>query len=124
MEVTMAYGKGYLTTHILDTAKGCPAQGVRIELYKLRGGERQLMKTVISDDDGRTDEPIIAKGSLEVGVYELEFAIGMYFNGATNPHSVPFIDIVPIRFGIGDADQHYHVPLLASPFFYSTYRGS
>ena len=66
----MAYGKGCLTTHILDTAKGGPAQGVRIELYKLQGGERQLMKTVISDDDGRTDAPIIAKGSLEVGVYE------------------------------------------------------
>ena len=120
----MAEGIGFLTTHILDTAKGCPAKGVRIDVYRLHGDERKLIKTAISNEDGRTDEPIIAKGRMEVGTYEVVFAIGDYFSGAMNSEAVPFIDIVPIRFGISDADQHYHVPLLASPYSYSTYRGS
>ena len=120
----MAAGRGFLTTHILDTAKGCPAKGVRIDMYRLCGAERKLIKTAISNEDGRTDEPIIAKGRMEIGTYELVFAIGDYFSGAMNFEAVPFIDIVPIRFGISDADEHYHVPLLASPYSYSTYRGS
>ncbi len=120
----MTKGRGYLTTHILDTAKGYPAKGVRIEVYRLNGNERKLIKRAISNHDGRTDTPIIAKGRTEVGTYELEFAIGDYFSSAKIPETVPFIDIVPIRFGISDADEHYHVPLLASPYSYSTYRGS
>ena len=120
----MAAGRGFLTTHILDTAKGCPAKGVRIDVYRLYGAERKLIKTAISNEGGRTDEPIIAKGRMEIGTYELVFAIGDYFFGAMNSEAVPFIDIVPIRFGISDADKHYHIPLLASPYSYSTYRGS
>ena len=120
----MSEGSGFLTTHILDTAKGCPAKGVRIEVYRLNGDERKLIKTDISNHDGRTDEPILAKGEIEVGTYELVFAIGEYFSSVKNSKCVPFINIVPIRFGISDADKHYHVPLLASPYSYSTYRGS
>ena len=115
---------GYLTTHILDTARGCPAKGVRIDLYRLYGDEWKLMKTAISNDDGRTDGPMIDKGRMEVGTYELVFAVGDYFAGSTQYDKVPFIDIVPIRFGIDKAEEHYHVPLLASPHSYTTYRGS
>lgn len=120
----MARGAGYLTTHILDTANGRPAANVRVALYRLDGAARTLIKTVATNDDGRTDAPLIAKGELEAGGYELIFDIGDYFAaGGTKPAN-GFIDVVPIRFGIDDADAHYHVPLLASPFSYSTYRGS
>lgn len=120
----MARGNGYLTTHILDTANGRPAHGVKVDLYRLDGGTRAHLTTARTNDDGRTDAPIIAKGELEAGTYELVFAIGDYFAGADGKAGHPFVDVVPIRFGIDDADQHYHVPLLASPFSYSTYRGS
>mgnify|MGYP006433640067 CR=1 FL=1 len=120
----MAHGNGFLTTHILDTANGCPAHGVRIELFRLQGDERQLINAMVTNDDGRTDEPILGKGALEIGTYELVFEIGDYFAGSGEKPAHPFVDVVPIRFGISDADQHYHVPLLASPFSYSTYRGS
>lgn len=120
----MAQGEGYLTTHILDTANGCPAEAVRIDLYRLDGEERQFLKTVTTNDDGRTDEPIIAPGALDTGVYELVFSIGDYFAARGAPDQPAFIDVVPVRFGIADASQHYHVPLLASPYSYSTYRGS
>ena len=120
----MVAGEGFLTTHILDTAKGCPAEGIRINVYQLYGAKRKLIKTVISNGDGRTDEPIIAKGRLEIGTYELVFAIGDYFFGAINSEKIPFLDLVPIQFGVSDVNAHYHVPLLASPYSYSTYRGS
>jgi len=120
----MAENTGFLTTHILDTANGCPAHGVRIDLFRLDGDTRHHLSTVVTNDDGRTDSPVIEKGNLEEGVYELVFAIGDYFAGTDERQGQPFIDIVPIRFGISDADQHYHVPLLASPYSYSTYRGS
>jgi len=116
--------QGFLTTHILDTARGCPAQGVAIELFKLNGNERQHIASAVTNDDGRTNSPLIPKGALECGTYELIFEIGAYFKGHAPKSDHPFIDTVPIRFGIDDAESHYHVPLLASPFGFSTYRGS
>ncbi len=109
-----------LTTHVLDTANGKPAAGIEISLYKLEQGQRRLLKTTATNSDGRTDEPLIARGSLDVGMYELEFAVGAYFN-LPEPR---FLEVVPIRFGILNTEQHYHVPLLVSPWSYSTYRGS
>lgn len=114
--------QGYLTTHILDTAKGCPAKNVQIELYRLDGDQRQHLSSMVTNDDGRTDTPILPKDQFSTGSYELVFKIGDYF-GDDYPKPA-FIDVVPIRFGIADADAHYHVPLLVSPFSYSTYRGS
>jgi 5-hydroxyisourate hydrolase len=123
MEAPMA-GQGYLTTHILDTANGCPAAGVAITLYALKGEERRLLAGTVTNGDGRTDGPLIARGELRAGVYELVFAMGAYFAGQPSVEPVPFVGDVPVRFGIADADAHYHVPLLASPYGYSTYRGS
>ncbi|MBB4304961.1 5-hydroxyisourate hydrolase [Rhodobium orientis] len=115
---------GYLTTHILDTANGCPAAGVDIVLYRLDGETRTELARATTNGDGRTDAPLIARGALQCGSYELEFAIGAYFAGKGIALTQPFLEVVPIRFGIDDAAAHYHVPLLASPFGYSTYRGS
>ena len=116
--------QGFLTTHILDTARGCPAEGVSINLYRLEGEKRTHMVSTETNDDGRTDSPIIPKGELVCGAYELVFEIGAYFKGHAPESDHPFVDVVPIRFGIDDDTSHYHVPLLASPFSFSTYRGS
>ncbi len=121
--------QGFLTTHILDTARGCPAKGVTINLYKLDGdgsdgSGRSHITSAVTNDDGRTNSPIIPKGELTCGTYELIFKIGAYFKGHAPESKHPFIDVVPIRFGIDDETSHYHVPLLASPFSFSTYRGS
>jgi 5-hydroxyisourate hydrolase len=115
---------GKLTTHVLDTANGCPAAGLVIELWSLSTeGESILLKTVTTNRDGRTDASLLDE--LQVGVYELRFAIGPYFRARTADLPEPlFLDLVPIRFGIANADSHYHVPLLCSPWSYSTYRGS
>ena len=118
---------GYLTTHVLDTARGCPAQGIVITLYRLRGDERERIAATVTNDDGRTDAPILPKETFATGHYELVFATGAYLreHGMVETGSGPlFLDDIPIRFGIDDADAHYHVPLLLSPFGYSTYRGS
>jgi 5-hydroxyisourate hydrolase len=123
MEAPMAR-QGFLTTHVLDTANGCPAAGVRIELFALEGNEKRLLASTISNSDGRTDSPLVPKGELRPGIYELVFAMGDYFAGHPSAAKIPFVGEVPVRFGIGDADDHYHVPLLASPFSFSTYRGS
>ncbi len=120
----MAASTGFLTTHILDTANGCPAHGVKIELYRLSDDAREHVVTMVTNDDGRTDQPVIAQGELAVGTYELVFLIGDYFAGDGKKLANSFIDVVPIRFGIAEPDEHYHVPLLASPFSFSTYRGS
>lgn len=112
---------GKLTTHVLDTARGIPAAGVLIELR--RG--TNLLKTTRTNADGRTDEPLLAGDALEPGSYEVVFHVGDYFAEAGlagGEH--PFLDEVPVRFGVADAGAHYHVPLLASPWSYSTYRGS
>jgi 5-hydroxyisourate hydrolase len=112
---------GKLTTHVLDTAKGCPAQGVRIDIFR---GDAQL-GSVVTNADGRVDAPILEGEALVSGMYELRFQAGDYLRKTTHGLKEPlFLDIIPIRFGIADASQHYHVPLLLSPFSYSTYRGS
>lgn len=115
---------GFLTTHVLDTARGCPAQGLKIELFKLSENDRTLLKTLITNADGRTDEQILPASEFATGEYELIFHAGDYLDAiGTPPESPRFLNIVPIRFGMSEA-AHYHVPLLLSPFGYSTYRGS
>ncbi len=112
---------GKLTTHVLDTAKGKPAQGLQIEV--VRGGDHIL--TVTTNADGRIEGPILEGEAFSVGSYELRFHAGDYFRQSAAPLQEPlFLDVIPICFGIADASQHYHVPLLLSPFSYSTYRGS
>lgn len=118
---------GRLTTHVLDTARGCPATNMTIELWRLdpAGGDRQLLKTVHTNADGRTDEPLLVGDEFVAGIYELVFAVGEYFAAETGTSpTFPFLDHVPIRFGIAEPAAHYHVPLLVSPWAYSTYRGS
>jgi 5-hydroxyisourate hydrolase len=117
--------EGYLTTHVLDTARGCPAAGLAIDLYRIEGDVRVHLARKVTNDDGRTDGPILPKGAFAVGIYELEFHAGVYLDAnGTTPEEPRFLDVVPIRFGISEQDAHYHVPLLLSPFGYSTYRGS
>ena len=114
---------GRLTTHILDTANGKPAAGVALRLYSLQDGREQCAAAV-SNADGRTDSPLLEGDAMRAGSYELEFDIGPYFLTQGNELSDPaFLDTVVIRFALR-SDEHYHVPLLASPWSYSTYRGS
>ena len=116
---------GKLTTHVLDTAHGKPAAGMTIELCKIERLGTATLKTVVTNKDGRTDEPLLEGDDLLVGVYELVFHVGEYFAHQGGDTVRPrFLDKVPIRFGIADHDAHYHVPLLCSRFAYSTYRGS
>ncbi len=115
---------GYLTTHVLDTARGRPAAGLAIELYRIEGDGRVLLRRLVTNDDGRTDEQILPAGEFRVGTYELVFHAGTYLDALGHPPEAPrFLDIIPIRFGMSE-EAHYHVPLLLSPFGYSTYRGS
>lgn len=110
-----------LSTHILDTSAGCPAANVQIELFK----DGTVVKQCQTNADGRTDEPLIASGELATGTYELHFHAGDYFRKNTGvDDAILFLDVVVIRFGVNAVEQHYHVPLLLSPFGYSTYRGS
>jgi len=109
-----------LSTHVLDTANGRPAAGMRVQLYA--GDPRRLVKTVTTNADGRTDEPLLTGDALAAGVYELVFSVGDYFGLPGD--GVPFLGEVVVRFGVSDATANYHVPLLVSPFGYSTYRGS
>ena len=117
---------GRLSTHVLDTYAGHPAAGVTIDLGRITPqGDFQLIKTVTTNADGRTDAPMLIGADYQPGTYELRFHIGDYFR--RNKVSLPepaFLDIVPLRFGMNEPDGHYHVPLLASPWSYSTYRGS
>ena len=115
-----------LTTHVLDTALGTPAEGLVIDLYHLEGEVRSHLKTVVTNADGRVDGgPILIGESFRKGTYELVFHAGDYLrrSGAALAEP-PFLDVIPIRFGIADESGHYHVPLLISPYGYSTYRGS
>ena len=116
---------GYLTTHVLDTARGCPAAGVRVMLYGVTGMNHRKLALMVTNADGRTDAPILPVGQFAPGVYELVFCAGDYLRGAGLAGETPlFLDEIPIRFGMSDPAAHYHVPLLLSPFGYSTYRGS
>lgn len=113
-----------LTTHVLDTANGCPAAAVAVELYRV-DRSRELIKKDQTNSDGRLDSPILDAGDFQPGIYELVFQAGDYFRSKHSDLPDPaFVDEVVLRFGIADADAHYHVPLLVSPWSYSTYRGS
>jgi 5-hydroxyisourate hydrolase len=116
---------GRLTTHVLDTAHGKAAAGMKIELSVLDGTVWKLLKTVLANADGRTDESLLAGDDLCIGQYQLVFHVAEYFRRiGVNLPDPAFIDKVPLHFGIADANAHYHVPLLCSPWAYSTYRGS
>ena len=114
-----------LSTHVLDTARGKPASGVRIDLYSIANQARVHLKTAVTNGDGRTDEPLMTGETIPTGAYQLEFHAGDYLRvcGLELPDPA-FLEIVVIRFGISEATGHYHVPLLLSPYGYSTYRGS
>lgn len=115
---------GRLTTHVLDTARGMPAAGMTVELYGLAGG-RKLLKSVTTNKDGRCDAPLLEGAAFVAGPYELVFAVAAYFRAAGIAQAEPsFLGEVPIRFAVADAAAHYHVPLLVSPYGYTTYRGS
>ncbi|WP_439139374.1 hydroxyisourate hydrolase [Roseicyclus sp.] len=115
---------GFLTTHVLDTARGCPAAGLRITLYRITGTTREEIAEKVTNADGRTDGPILPEETFATGIYELVFAAGDYLRGQGIDAVEPlFLDDVPIRFGMS-AQDHYHVPLLLSPYGYGTYRGS
>src|SRR5476649_652799 len=116
---------GRLTTHVLDTANGVPAAGMKIELSVLEGGRWKLLKTVATDAEGRSEAPLLEDKKFINGEYRLVFHVAEYFRarGAVLPEP-PFLNRVPLRFGVADPDEHYHVPLLVSPWSYSTYRGS
>ena len=116
---------GRLLTHVLDTARGKPAAGVKIMLYRISGMSHRKVTEVVTNADGRTDAPLLEGAKLTEGVYELVFCAGEYLRATGQAgEGVLFLDEIPIRFGVPDAGQHYHVPLLISPFAYSTYRGS
>ena len=119
---------GKLTTHVLDTANGVPAAGLRVTLSRLEGDVTTALLTRSTNTDGRCDQPLLEGSNFLPGRYELSFQVAEYFSSHTttagSTDAQPFLDDVVIRFGIADADQHYHVPLLVSPFGYTTYRGS
>jgi len=126
---------GFLTCHVLDTANGSPASGMRIELYRYEDGSEQngnrtqqriLLKSFVTNSDGRLDGPALKGVEFDVGQYEWQFYVGDYFAkySMSRLSGSPFLDIVPLRFGLDDPTEHYHVPLLVSPWSYSTYRGS
>ena len=116
---------GKLSTHVLDTRIGKPGAGVSIKLYALADGVRTFIKTTQTNSDGRTDEPLLLGDALKTGVYELDFYAGDYYRaqGLELP-SPAFVDVVTLRFGVADASANYHVPLVCTPWSYSTYRGS
>ena len=114
-----------LSTHVLDTAHGCPAAGMKIELWSFAGQYRTLVTTAKTTADGRTEMPLLAADEMQAGHYEIIFFVGDYFAARQTPMpKLRFLDQVPVRFGLVDAGASYHVPLLCSPWSYSTYRGS
>jgi 5-hydroxyisourate hydrolase len=116
---------GTLTTHVLDTAGGIPAHGVRITLYRIDGDNRHELTVAVTNADGRVNAPLLAGDDFDQGTYELNFDMGAYFRSrAVTIADPPFLDEVVVRFTIGDRDAHYHVPLLVTPWSYTTYRGS
>jgi 2-oxo-4-hydroxy-4-carboxy-5-ureidoimidazoline decarboxylase len=116
---------GRLSTHVLDTHAGRPARGIAVELYEFAGERAHRIATAVTNSDGRTDAPLISGRPLPIGVYELRFAVGDHFRSrGIEQGDPPFLDIVPLRFSVAEAEGHYHVPLLCTPWSYSTYRGS
>jgi len=116
-------GAGRLTTHVLDTANGHPARNLTIDLFRVQDGVLNRLKSVRTNADGRCDAPMLEGGDMGLGAFELHFHVGDYFRDLDGTQAA-FLDIVPVRFVISDPNAHYHVPLLVSPFGYSTYRGS
>ncbi|MCG6882847.1 MAG: hydroxyisourate hydrolase [Silicimonas sp.] len=115
---------GYLTTHVLDTARGCPGEGIKIELFRVSGNSHRKIASAVTNADGRTDAPILNAEKFGRGTFELVFFVGDYLRRLGAPEDqVLFLDEIPLRFGMSE-DAHYHVPLLLSPYGYSTYRGS
>jgi 5-hydroxyisourate hydrolase len=116
---------GRLSTHVLDTSCGRPAVGMTIDLFRLESSGWQCLKTILTNTDGRVNEPLLADDDLVAGRYRLDFHVGVYFRamGVALPDP-PFLETVPIQIGIADPSLHYHVPLLCSPWSYATYRGS
>lgn len=116
---------GRLTTHVLDIALGRPAAGLVVRLYEIEGARRTRRARSVTNADGRVDRPLLEGAEMRPGRYEIRFDVGLYHRETGQAAGdIPFLDIVPVRFGIGDVTAHYHVPLLLSPFGYSTYRGS
>lgn len=114
-----------LSTHVLDTARGIPAHGVRVEVHRLDGGTRHGVADVRTNAQGRTDAPLLSGNHIEPGIYELTFHVGEYFSRSGAVHgALPFLDTVPIRVGLAEATGDYHVPLILSPHGYTTYRGT
>ena len=112
-----------LTTHCLDTFSGKPAKGVKVDVY-LASAKREKLNSTILNDNGRSDKPLLQGSNFKEGQYELVFFVGDYFKNITDLPKTPFLNEVVISFGISNSDEHYHVPLLVSPWSYSTYRGS
>jgi len=114
---------GRLTVHALDTARGMPAASMPLGLYRIEGEARTLLTTRHTNSDGRCDAPLLLGNALRSGVYEIVFDVGAW-RSSHDDHAEGFYDLVPIRFRVTEASAHYHIPLLLSPFGYSTYRGS
>ena len=113
-----------LTTHVLDVYSGKPGKGIKVDLYYINNDKREKLNSVILNDDGRTEKALVEGINFKEGKYELVFFVGSYFKKITETSKIPFLDDVIIKFGISNAKEHYHVPLLVSPWSYSTYRGS
>ena len=112
-----------LTTHCLDTFSGKPAKGVKVDVYFI-SDKKQKINSIILNDNGRSEKPLVEGKNFKEGEYELVFFVGDYFKNITNLPKIPFLNEVTIRFGVSNPKEHYHVPLLVSPWSYSTYRGS
>ena len=113
-----------LTTHVLDVYSGKPGKGIKVDLYYINNDKREKLNSVILNDNGRTEKALVEGINFKEGKYELVFFVGSYFKKITETSKIPFLDDVIIKFGISNANEHYHVPLLVSPWSYSTYRGS
>lgn len=116
---------GKLSTHVLDTMHGIPARGMRVQLFRVNSQSLEPIADITTNDDGRCDQPLLNQSQIKAGTYELHFHAGDYFSAKGVTLTEPrFLDIVPVRFGIADPSQNYHVPLVVTPWTYSTYRGS
>ena len=113
-----------LTTHVLDVYSGKPGRGIKVDLYYVKNDKREKLNSVILNNDGRTNQALVDGANFKEGQYEIVFFVGDYFKKITEVPKIPFLDDVVVKFGISNTKEHYHVPLLVSPWSYSTYRGS